>query len=59
VFCFKIDISRLRKKQSLSCLFLYFFIIMKAVITGASGLLGRAVTETFENSSWEGKSFVK
>jgi short-subunit dehydrogenase len=32
---------------------------MKAVITGASGLLGRAVADTFENSSWEGKNFCE
>lgn len=41
-----------------NCYLLYFFffsLIMKAVITGASGLLGRAVTEQFQNAGWEGK----
>jgi hypothetical protein len=35
---------------------IFYYKNMKAVITGASGLLGRAVTKQFQNAGWEGKS---
>lgn len=31
---------------------------MKAVITGASGLLGRSVTKQFQDAGWEGKTLM-
>ena len=31
---------------------------MKVVVTGASGLLGRATAEEFRKSGWEGKKTI-
>lgn len=40
--------------SSFSFLAFIFFSNMKAIITGASGLLGRATTKQFQNAGWEG-----